>query len=532
MERHAEKRAGEQTERIEKTRARLRSLIHGPLKRSIQAAGLWASLTSFTQPPHSTLEDLRGRVESPTQERLPSYEQMRHDLERWIGRERLQEMVPVRNEDIAPEVRLEHRRSEERESRVRVEGFEKIGLSNELVREYIVQAFPRHWTSRTEVLSVRYTTEHIPMSETYGLTGNESGHCTLSSGDEPSEITTTVDALDENSYGDETDQLLFHVLPHEFAHALDMTNAATVDPHARLETLWRVVHLLQSDGRPHFPYVESIRNEDPQEQLRNQAVEFFAEAFATRFRLARMPYSEPGIVFLSQQAQTGSHYASDYQATLEGAEATLRMMERAMPEMDWEQTHQTLMRSVHQLHVERNRHSGERLVHQIHSPALSSDMMEALQMSQDDVSAGFQMSRFSEADTDDCYQEAWHLYQQQESAVLERLRASLTLESRVAFEQWIELVREVVTARAGIWYASANNQWMRRMQNTTIADLIPALNRHIELLRHDSVAWQTFERAAHAAVRILATGEGLLPPEMDRLAQQWVEEERRLVEQE
>jgi hypothetical protein len=218
-------------------------------------------------------------------------------LTEWLGEDAVRDLVPVTSTDRDRTARERRREEMSREEVAEVDGFETVGIPDELVEEYLEQGFPRFMTAASNVESIEFTPEHRPMREDYNLgTGAEAaGSCSIGEAGESSEIELYGALLDAEGRLD-INTTFNEVLSHELAHAIDWENLDAVDPATRTRMLHQMVSRVRDEeDRLHFPYVERIRSDDPRVQLRNRTTEYYAE-FLVLFSMYSM---------LRNLAQTG-----------------------------------------------------------------------------------------------------------------------------------------------------------------------------------------------------------------------------------
>ncbi|MGL5831522.1 MAG: hypothetical protein ACRCZE_05250 [Candidatus Altimarinota bacterium] len=79
---------------------------------------------------------------------------------------------------------------------------------------------------------------------------------------------------------DEFMEIVMRSIPHEIGHSIDFASNTKLNPGQNLEMLYIILNLLESEARPKFGYVESIKSEEKEKQnlvLYGKAVEYFAE---------------------------------------------------------------------------------------------------------------------------------------------------------------------------------------------------------------------------------------------------------------
>ncbi len=510
--------------------ASLRQMMSGPLGNIMRAAGLWSALTSYnlTERGDGSLDDLHGRPTAELGRPLPSYETMRADLERLLGREQLREMIPVNAADMNERWRGESRREAEREPRLDVRGFEAMGLSNDRVREYITRGFPREWTSRTSVSSVSYVTHRIPMPEQYGIHGHEAGHCTISPDGSSSEIVVTIDALDRaDVFGeqtrDESMSLLRSIIPHELAHAGDWLNAADLDPRARLEILWRVMQRVRSPDRLRFPYVENIRNDNVQREWRDKATEYLAELARAMFEArasadGRKANRWRSVLATNLSRQYGTH---DF-----AAQEDIRIMERLLPDFDWAEASRARGTLLTGLLRDRMRFAMERPLSHVEDSRLRAYLLDAFRMHPEDARPALLLSRFGNEDLGEADAEVKEAYERAMVEALERLKQNAPLEMRSALDAWIILAQNLTYARGLSWFPSSEmSPFSRRLMEKEMGD-VDTLNHLMRGMRDDRLR-TAFDETARRALRIIAAGEVRLSAEEESRAADWLAEEER-----
>ncbi len=493
--------------RIGAIRQRMKELTGGLLRPIMERTlGFWAAFVnlSMADPQGVTqrqrLEDLDGRPTTAESETLPSYEEMRRDLERRLGMERLRRMIPVTEDDLRAQTLESGRREEEQEPRLQVRGFEQLGLSNESIRRYVVEGFPRTWTSRTAVTSITYTSERIPLPERYGIRGYSVGNCTLSPDGTPSEIVITVDALGSGTFDHGINELLRETIPHELAHGADWLNAAHLDPRVRLELLWRVVAHLHQEHRERFPYVESIHNADARQELEDKATEWIAEA-------VRMNMRGRG---LSEEAE--------------------HIVRRMLPGFDWEAAWRSRRTNRATMQMERSQQMLRGQLERIENHRLRAAMLDAFNLTHVEVRPLFHLSRINvneydldseEVELDSEEVELWNAYHRALNSELARLHAELPVEARPAFEAWVELARNMTTGRERFRFSrGADTPLIAESAKREETD-VEALNEALRLVRDDRMQ-TVFDVAAHRALRMISAGDVHLPPEMERQAEEWL----------
>lgn len=506
-------------QRTQAIRKRMHALLDGPLKLMMQRLGFvvlaTAHLDYSVRRPRADLDELRVQPTAEGSEHLPSYEHMRAELERLLGRDRLRRMIPTTEDDLDVRTLQEGRRAEEQEPRLQVRGFEQLGFSNESVRRYVVEGFPRTWTSRTAVTAITYAHVHIPMPEQYGIHGYEAGHCTLSPDGEPSEIVVTPDAIEGGLRGDE--MLLSEAIPHELAHGADWLSAAHLDPRVRLELLWRVVRHLQDERRVRFPYVESIHNDDPQQELEYQAREFVAES--VRLMTGRM------------SAYQARELAVMYGTDIAHMEEMRGIVRRMVPGFDWEAAQRSRAANRTSLLHERMQHMQEIECGRISDPRLREAALDVLRLTEEDVRPAFRFAEiaegdieeFGEGDMDEEELELWDSYSNSERAELGRLRVGLPPEAKEAFDRWQELVKEIAKTR-GFMRGFVGPAWHdAALRTKVVMERVDALNDVLANM-HDDRTKTAFDVAAHRALRIMAAGDVRLPPGAEERMVTWMAE--------
>jgi hypothetical protein len=206
-------------------------------------------------------------------------EEVRADLNTWIGAERVAEMIPMERGDRERTARERRREEIRHEPVAAIEGFAELGISHESIADYLEEGFPRFMTAEGNVDSIRFTPEHRAVREDYHLSaGRETaGSCSIAAGADESEITIYGAMLDDR--GHLRVQETFHqVLTHELAHSIDWTNLEALDPATRLRMLHQMAsHVRNPETRLFFSYVEEIQNDDARTQLVNRIIEYYAE---------------------------------------------------------------------------------------------------------------------------------------------------------------------------------------------------------------------------------------------------------------
>lgn len=206
-------------------------------------------------------------------------EEVRADLNAWIGADRVAEMIPMERNDRERSARERRREEIRHESVAAVEGFADLGISHESITSYLEEGFPRFMTAEGNVESIRFTPEHRAVREDYHLSaGRETaGTCSIAAGADESEITIFGAMLDERGHLRVQDTFR-QVLPHELAHSVDWTNLEALDPATRLRMLHQMAsHVRNSETRLFFSYVEEIQNDDARTELVNRIIEYYAE---------------------------------------------------------------------------------------------------------------------------------------------------------------------------------------------------------------------------------------------------------------
>jgi hypothetical protein len=214
-------------------------------------------------------------------------DEVRGDLTRWLGEDAVREMVPVVTNDRDRAARDRRREAMRSAEAADVEGFEAVGIDNELIEEYLEEGFPCFMTARSNVDSVEFTSRHEPLREDYhlGHGAEAAGTCSVGAGEIASDIRLYGALLDSNGRL-EVHQALEEVLIHELAHAIDWENLDAVDPATRARMLHQMVsHVRDEHRRLPFSYVERINSKNPQEQLRNRTTEYYAEFASAVFRM-------------------------------------------------------------------------------------------------------------------------------------------------------------------------------------------------------------------------------------------------------
>jgi len=214
-------------------------------------------------------------------------DEVRSELTEMIGVAAVRELVPVAATDRDRSSRERRREDLRREDISTVEGFDSVGVSEALVTRYLEEGFPRFMTARSAVSSIEFTTEHRLMRADYHMEeGTEiAGTCSIGEASEASEIRLYGSLLDTRGRL-EISSAFGEVLVHELAHAIDWENLDALDPATRLRMLHQMVGHARDEERLRFSYIEQIHSDNPQEQLRNRAVEYYAELTSNVFRLA------------------------------------------------------------------------------------------------------------------------------------------------------------------------------------------------------------------------------------------------------
>lgn len=217
----------------------------------------------------AALADVTRWETKPALEDLPSYEDMRRELEGAIGRELLREEIPVNPADYATYLREWRRERERQAERVSVRLEAGTGLPDARMREIIRETTPPSWTGVHAIESVSVSAGKIPLPKEYGIEGYADGICEHGVSHEPSGIRLSPDYWSK--------PVQFSLLDHEFAHANDWRRSNTLAPQDRLTLLYLVHTRVSSDERIKFSYVESIKNDDPKQQHLVRIREYWAE---------------------------------------------------------------------------------------------------------------------------------------------------------------------------------------------------------------------------------------------------------------
>jgi len=153
-----------------------------------------------------------------------------------------------------------------------ITGWEKFGVSNEVVGQIVRETFPNGWYDRNLSEIKLSPEEKIPMTTGYNVPKDALAVC------QPDVRTGGRHAI---KFGVITkdftpEQILSKYLSHELAHAHDF-RYALIPPEKRLELFSKIVERLAAKNRMHSGYVEEINNEDKQVELDIKATEYFAE---------------------------------------------------------------------------------------------------------------------------------------------------------------------------------------------------------------------------------------------------------------
>lgn len=316
---------------------------------------------------------------------------VREELSDWIGESVVRELIPVVTSD-RDRIAREHRREDIRHQEVAaIGGFEAVGISHDSVQRYLEEGYPRFMTARGNVKSIEFTTDHLPMREDYHLgRGVEAaGTCSIGATTEASEIRLFGSLLDQNGRVD-VDSVFRSVLTHELAHSIDWENLDGVDPATRVRMLHQMVsHVRDEKNRLHFSYVEEISSKDPQEQLKNRTVEYYAEFTANVFAHApagpaedpfwSMDVAESLIEWFGKKndAQRGET-PPDVHAVIEDVELVRAVVRAYDPEFDWEAAAMARTNLIDEMRGERTRHELQRVANEIESDEARAFVKEAI----------------------------------------------------------------------------------------------------------------------------------------------------------
>ena len=255
-----------------------------------------------------TLSDVARWEKRPAQEDLPSYEDMRRELEGAIGRGRLEQEIPVYSADYVRSAREKRAERERRAERLAVRLESKLGLPDDRVREIIRATTPRSWTGESAIEHLTMADERIPMPREYGIEAYADGICEHGVSHEASGIRLSPDF--------QTEPIAFNLLNHEFAHANDWRRSNTMPPEDRLTLLHLIHRRVESDDRIHFNYVEKIQNPDSRELHLRRMTEYWAELMSMAMDLPARNADEWAARFIGESRLRGTAAAKETEKSL------------------------------------------------------------------------------------------------------------------------------------------------------------------------------------------------------------------------
>lgn len=510
IERYRQESAARQHERVLQ---QMRHAADGPLGGVLKAFVFAGALSGTAH--RTSMEAERMRVTEPVEKESHAAEKkIRHRLEQLFGVEQMAQMIPMRSEDSDAAVRERDRQHELTGERLAVNGFDDLGFRNETLQQLLVHGYPRHMTSRNAVGVLRYTTEHIPMPSRYNIPGNIAGQCTISPGRNASEIVITVDSLSDGHGPDEMVGVE-STIAHELTHSVDWLNAAVMDPETRMEFLYRVTTRVRSGNRLQFPYVEAIRNDDPQQQLRDQATEYIAELGRAMLTL---PSSDQGPFDAAMARVLSETYHTTPLAALEDVHLMQSLVAAADPEFDWRKAHDERSRWMNRMEQERNVNMQTWMIEAVVDPTLRQALLSAFRLRLDEMPAEYQARQkpgsdrpavFSGTTTGEAAEPSLlNRIREFTDAEMARIRATLPPTAVPAFEALVRLAAFVEQGRHYQWHQIGSDEGFM-WTLTGLSESVHETNDAFASLSPEDR--QAFLDAAQRYIRVTLGGQIRLP---------------------
>lgn len=209
---------------------------------------------------------------------LPSYEQMLEELNDAVGERQVME-------DLERQHQYTAHAHEHEQKYTRYIGFEKLDISQSLVKKYIEQTVPQSWWANGHLGEMEVNPHFAPITKP-GFEGKvEYGHCNVSGVGEPIKIEFTNKDLQQdkargNQFEEEKVGTVFSVALHELTHGSDWRSSTMLQPKQVLAEMYLVHQAMKDVGRPKFEYPESIHVKDggdKKAEMYAKMTEFFAE---------------------------------------------------------------------------------------------------------------------------------------------------------------------------------------------------------------------------------------------------------------
>lgn len=265
--RPAETKASSESQEIRKRKAMCESLSRSAKKIATLAAFITGANGIEGCAVHGypkTAEDWAEQM--PEAEKgLPSNERMAKELEDHVGQ-------------TWDSLEIQRRRREyvkthekERHTPTDLSAYEAYGFDPKLIGGYLTAKFPRGWATAANVKEVLLDQPSMPSSYLGMELTTELGWCHVNGDGSPSLIGLTHSAVASRVFDEQT-------LTHEFVHANAANSSADLSAKDSLALQYRLMKMVQSDGRPKFSEPEGIQTppDDVKKGLRDRMTEEFA----------------------------------------------------------------------------------------------------------------------------------------------------------------------------------------------------------------------------------------------------------------